>query len=82
MPVTWPSGMSLAKLREMVPEPEPTSRSFNCGLKFFMDCNLGSKKAALFSAVRISWRDACGGGAGLGGLGCDVLLLMVKVSKT
>ena len=32
MPVTWPPGMSLAKLTEMVPEPAPTSRSFKWGL--------------------------------------------------
>ena len=58
MPVTWPSGMSLAKLTEMVPEPQPTSRSLKCGLDSFTACSLGSKKPVLFSAVRISWRIA------------------------
>lgn len=56
MPVTWPFGMRLAKLMEMVPEPAPTSRSFRCGLESFLDCSFGRRKAALFSAVRCSWR--------------------------
>ncbi len=43
MPVTWPSGMSLAKLTEMVPEPEPTSKSVKRDLDSFIGCKFGQQ---------------------------------------
>jgi len=47
MPVTWPRGRSCAKEMEIVPEPEPTSRSFREGLEDLRELRVGRRWAAL-----------------------------------